>query len=158
MPNRKILGIRTSPKEVRYALLEWHGDGSVDFVNYSGESKLQYPASYTTTADKLKWLKGELDRIFRQSPDIEQVVIKMNEFSGRENKPKRVSTYADAICILAASENNVPVSCRLYSQISSTSTDAKRDAENRVGRTKKYWDNRIADAVLAAHSVRRTLK
>ncbi len=154
MAIRKILGIRTSPTEIRYALLEKGDDGSISFVNRSGESKLQYPASQTTTADKLKWLKGEIDRIFRQSPDIEQVVIKTNEFSGSENKSKRESTYADAICILVASERNVPVSCKLYSQIGSTSSEAKRHAEGRVGRTDKYWDAKIADAVLAAYSAR----
>ena len=120
-------------------------------MNRASESKLQYPASHTTTDDKLKWLKGELDRTFRQSTDISQVVIKTNEFSGSENKSKRESTYAEAVCILAASEQNVPVSCKLYSQIGSTSTDARRHAEDRVGRTDKYWNNKIADAVLAAY-------
>lgn len=154
MPNQKILGIRTSPTEVRYALLERHDDGSIEFLNRDTESKLQYPASHATTDAKLRWLKGELDRIFRQSTGISQMVIKTNEFAGSENKSKRESTYAEAVCILAAAEQDVPVSCKLYSQIGSTSAEAKHHAEERVGRTDKYWDNKIADAVLAAFSVR----
>lgn len=150
--SRKILGIRTSPSEIRYAVLEKSSDGIVSFANRGGETKLQYPASHTTTSEKLKWLKGELDRIFRQIPDIEQMIIKTNEFSGTENKSKRESSYADAICILAAAEHQVPVSCKLYSQIGTTSKTAMNNAEKRVGRTEKYWNKQIADAVLVAYS------
>jgi hypothetical protein len=129
-------------------------DSSIEFMNRDTENKLQYPASHATTDAKLRWLKGELDRIFRQSNGVSQMVIKTNEFAGSENKSKRESTYAEAVCILTAAEQNVPVSCKLYSQIGSTSSESKRHAEERVGRTDKYWDNKIADAVLAAFSAR----
>jgi len=154
MSSNITLGVRNSPNEVRYVLLENHGDGTTCFMNHAGENRLQYPASLTETKDRLKWLKDELDRIFRQTPGIRQVVIKTNEFTGSETKPKRESAYADAICILVAAEHSVPVSCKLYTQMGSTSGEAKNHAENRVGRTAKHWDTRIADAALAAYSVR----
>lgn len=121
MVGRKFLGIRTSPSEVRYAILENSADRGVVFVNATSENKLQYPASLTTTPEKLMWLKSEMDRIFRQVPDIEQIILKTNEYTGTESKSKRESAYADAICILAASEHQIPVVCKLYTQIGSTS-------------------------------------
>lgn len=155
MANRKILGIRTSPSEVRYAILDISADGDVIFVNAASENKLQYPATHATTPEKLRWLKGEMDRIFRQIPGIDQMVLKTNEFAGTENKSKRESAYADAICLLVASEHQIPAICKLYTQIGSTSQEAMRHAELRVGRTVRYWDKKIADAVLAAFSAMR---
>ena len=154
MSNKKILGIRTSPTEIRYALLETSAGGHIDFINCSSESKLQYPATHTTAESKLHWLKSEIDRIFRQSPGVTQVIIKTNEFSRAENKAKRESAYADAICILSAAEHNIPVICKLYTQIGTTSKDVKLKAESMVGRTEKYWDTKIADAIMAAYSAR----
>ena len=152
---KKFLGIRTSPSEVRYAILENSADRGVIFVNATSENKLQYPASLTTTPEKLRWLKGEMDRIFRQVPDIEQTILKTNEYTGTETKSKRESSYADAVCILAAYEHQIPVVCKLYTQIGSTSQESMGHAESRVGRIDKYWNKQIADAILAAHSAMR---
>lgn len=152
--SRRVLGIRTSTTEIRYALLEDDADGNMHFINKDGENKLQYPATEDDIASDLKWLKTELDRIFRQKPNIEQVMIKTSEYSGIENKSKRKSTYAEAVCILTAAEHNTPVSCKLYSQLRVSSGNVKQRAEELVGRTDKYWDSKIADAVMAAYSVR----
>jgi hypothetical protein len=53
--------------------------------------------------------------------------------------------------MICAQEHNIPVERRLNSQISSTAAKAKELAEHRVGRTEQYWNNTMADAILAAY-------
>lgn len=155
MKYAKAIGIRTSPTEIRYAILSRDANDKIIFVNADSENKLVYPASLSSTQEKLLWLKAELDRIFRQENDIEIMTVKTNEFAGTENKSKRESAYADAICMLVAVEHNVAVVCKLYTQILSSSKETTTHAEERVGRTGKYWNSKIADAVLAAYSAMR---
>ena len=52
---------------------------------------------------------------------------------------------------MAAREHNIPVFRKLNSQISSNATKAKEYAEQRVGKTEKYWNNTMADAILVAY-------
>ncbi|MGN0177865.1 MAG: hypothetical protein ACI4DY_00270 [Monoglobaceae bacterium] len=145
-----ILGLRASTQEIRYAILENDADGNVAFVNINSENRIKYPATINRVEDKLQWVKSEMDRILRVNPTIEKVYIKTNEY-GTETAAKRETTYIDSIFLLSAKEHNIPVEKKLNSQISSTASKAKEYAENRVGRTDKYWNNTIADAVLVAY-------
>lgn len=146
----KVLGIRASAKEVRYALIEKSETGEVKFLNQNAEHRLIFPASMEDISQKLLWIKGEIDRILRQSSDIDKIIIKMNEYAGTENGAKRETTYVDAACLLSAAENNIIVERKLNSQIGSTSSKAKEYAEQRVGKTEHYWNNAMAEAILAA--------
>jgi hypothetical protein len=146
------LGIRTSPSEVRYALIKKGADGNIELINRDSENKLRYPVAFKSMPERMKWLKSEIDRVFRQTPNIANAVIKTNEYMGSENASKRESAYAEAICILSAAECNVPISCKLYTQLGTKSKDVVRQAEERVGRTSKYWNAKMADAVMAALS------
>lgn len=145
-----FLGLRASAQEVRYAILERTADGNIAFVNQTGENRLKYPANIKNIEEKLSWIKTELYRILRQNPSIEKVIIKTNEYTGIENATKRETTYVDAIFLLCAVEHGLPVVRKLNSQIGSTAAQAKELAERRVGRTEKYWNNTIAEAILAA--------
>lgn len=144
-----VLGIRASAQEVRYAILEKNENNEIVFVNRDEENRLKYPSNISSVEDKLFWVKSEIDRILRIN-SIDKIVVKMNEYAGTENHSKRETTYVDAIIILSAKENNIEVERKLNSQISSTATRAKELAENRVGKTEKYWNNTMADAILAA--------
>ena len=148
----KVLGIRASAQEVRYAILEKTEIGEIKFLNQDFEHRLKFPASIDDISQKLYWIKSEFDRIIRQSPNIDKIIIKMNEYAGTENGAKRETTYVDAVCLLSAAENNIPVERKLNSQIGSSAAKAKEYAEQRVGKTEYYWNNTIADAILAALS------
>ena len=145
-----FLGLRASAQEVRYAILEKNTDGNIVFVNQASENRLKYPANIESVEEKLNWIKTELDRILRQNTAIEKIIIKTNEYAGTENAAKRETTYVDAIFLLCAVEHGLPVIRKLNSQIGSTATRAKELAESRVGRTERYWNNTMADAILAA--------
>ena len=158
MDKHFALGIRSfstgirSRSGIRYAILCRNGVGHLEFCNATSENRLIYPASLPSTSAKLKWLKDEMDRIFRQNDAIKIMVIKTNEFVGSETKSKRENTYADAMCILSAEEHGVEVCCKSYTQLLSSSANTRADAEQRVGRTQTLWDKMMADAVLAAYS------
>lgn len=145
-----IIGVRASSQEIRYAILNKDNNGDIVFANQTAENRLKYPANIDGIADKLHWVKSEVDRILRQNLDVEKIVLKMNEYAGTENASKRETTYVDAVLLLCAVEHGIPIERKLNSQISSTASKAKELAENRVGRTNNYWNNTIADAILSA--------
>ena len=143
----KMIGIRASSQEIRYAILEKDENGQILFINKNDENRLRFPTNIEEIGDKLLWIKREFERIFRQNTDIATVIIKSNEFAGNENNSKRETSYMDAILLLLCSELGISAYKKLYSQIGTTSGKTKEDAENRVGRTDKYWNNAMADAV-----------
>ena len=149
-----ILGIRTSPTSIRYALLEWDGQ-SATFVNSNGENKLDFPAGMQTPEQKLYWLYQELERVLRQHSNADEIVIKMNEYVGRETSSTRLSAYLDAVVMLHAGRAGIPVKSKLYQNIGTRRSDVKNVAEENVGSSSSYWNEQMADAVVAAWSERR---
>ena len=73
-----------------------------------------------------------------------------NEYGLREKAALRESSYIEAALMLYCEQNKKPVQIRTYTSLGTRSADAKTHAESRVGRTVKYWDSKIADAVIAA--------
>lgn len=151
-----VLGFRTDPSKPRYALVRKHGTVFV-LVNAQGETSLPYPANIASAAEKAGWIYREIERIFRDSPDISRVVIKTNEYTQSDSKAKRESAYAEAMLLLYCSQHQVPVDVKIYASLGTNSGSVKEHAEARVGRTSKYWDAKMADAVVAAWSWARTL-
>ena len=143
-----FLGIRSTSKKVRYALLKKEGNDII-FINKNSEHLLNFPANHINVETKILWLKQELDRIIRQNDDIEKIVIKINEY-GQESITSRESSYMDAICLLSAAEHNIPVVKKINKQLGITSQTVKGLAETHVGKTDKYWDVDIAYALIAA--------
>lgn len=146
-----ILGVRASAQEIRYAVLEKESSGNIVFHNQTRENRLKYPANMEKVEEKVRWAKEEFDRIMRQIPNISKIVLKMNEYAGTENGAKRETTYVDAVILLCAAEHGIPIDRKLNSQIGSTSTTARELAERHVGKTSQYWNNTMADAILAAY-------
>jgi len=147
----KILGFRSDPKAPRYAIVS-DGAGGISLLNATGDNKLPIPAAISEEAEdqRINWLFNEIAQIFEAHPDIAKVVIKTNEYTRVDNKPKRKSAYLDAAVMLCAAKKGVPVEVKIYASMGTTSADTKRHAETRVGRTNKYWDTKMADAVNAA--------
>ena len=145
----KVLGIRVDPKKTRYALIDYDG---TDFVllNAEAESRLLYPANVSEADEKVDWLYRELERVFHDYQDIEKVCIKTNEYTQSDSKSKRESAYLEGAVLLFCRKNNIPVTVKIYASLSTRSADVKGHAEQRVGRTAKYWDTKMADAVIAA--------
>jgi len=147
----KVLGFRGDPKAPRYAIVS-DDNGVFTLENASDDNKLTVPASISDEADaeRVEWVYREILRIFDEHTDITKVIIKQNEFTRQDTLAKRRSAYNDAAVILACSLRGIPVELKLYTSISTTSSDTKRHAESRVGKTDKYWDTKMADAVNAA--------
>jgi hypothetical protein len=147
----KVLGFRADPSGPRYALVV--NDGTViSLANAEGETRLSYPANVTSAAEKASWLYREIERIFRDHADISRVVLKTNEYTQSDSKAKRESAYAEAMLLLYCAQHNVLVEIKIYTSLATKSGDVKAHAEARVGRTAKYWDAKMADAVVAGWS------
>ncbi|MCU7932800.1 MAG: hypothetical protein KZQ90_18550 [Candidatus Thiodiazotropha sp. (ex Codakia rugifera)] len=150
----KILGIRTAPKQLRFALVEVSSN-SITLLNNDSEHLIKVPAGITETEDIVHWQKSEVDRILRQNLDIAFVALKTSEYARSETKAVRLATYLDAAVLLSAKDAHKPVYYKLYSQIGATRSTVKERAEDRVGRTSKYWNEQIADAIMVAWALRR---
>lgn len=149
----KVLGIRTAPKQLRFALLKFDGT-NIDFINQNAENLIKVPAGITEVEDIIHWQKSEVDRILRQNQDIDLVAIKTSEYARSDTKSTRMASYLDAAVLLASKDANIPVCTRLYSQIGAKRTNVKEHAESKVGATDKYWNEQIADAIMVAWALR----
>lgn len=145
----KVLGFRADPSNARYAIVEYDGK-KFKLQNGATESKLVYPSDIEDAPKKVLWLYREIERIFHANPDIARVVIKTKEFGVRETKAMRESTYLEAALMLYCEVKKIPVCAKVYTSLDTRSADVKDDAEKRTGRTAKYWDTKIADAIVAA--------
>ena len=145
----KILGFRSDPSTPRYAIVE----SSVTppaLLNADGESRLRFPADCTSEAAQVTWLYREFERIFHIHPDIDRVVIKKGEFTQGDNNAKRVASYQEAALLLYCGLHNKPVVSKIYASLSTRSAQVKDHAIARVGQTTRYWDGKMADAIIAA--------
>lgn len=147
----KVLGFRSDPSHPRYAIVQNNG-GGFTLDNANGENRLVYPANVSTPSEKVMWLYREIERIFRDNAIITRVVIKTNEYTQSDSKAKRESAYAEAMLLLFCAQHQIPVETKIYTSLGTNSGDVKGHAEARAGRTSKYWDTKMADAVVAAWS------
>lgn len=145
----KVLGIRVDPKKTRYALIDYDGN-DFTLLNADTESRLLYPANVSAPDEKVDWLYQELERVLHEHQDIEKVCIKTNEYTQSDSKSKRESAYLEGTVLLFCRRKNIPVTVKIYASLSTRGADIKNHAEQRVGRTAKYWDTKMADAVIAA--------
>lgn len=145
----RILGIRTAPQQIRYAIVE-STNGVCSLLNENSENIIRKPVGITETHNHLKWIKEELHRIIRQNTNLDVIALKVPEFAGSRTASARNGDYLDAIVLLVAAEVNLPVITKLYSQMATKRTDVTRQAEDRVGRTSTGWNEQMADAVAVA--------
>jgi len=147
----RVLGFRADPSAPRYAVVD-RTDDTYTLLNLDGETKLAYPATIIASCDKTAWLYREIERVFRDHPGIDRVVVKTNEYTQSDSKAKRESAYAEAMVLYYCAQHQIPVEVKIYASLGTRSADVKAHAEQRVGRTSKYWDPKMADAVVAAWS------
>lgn len=148
----RILGLRATADLIRYASLEIDGT-TVTLLNDTSESKLPFPATANTPTEKLLWFEQELLRILRAEPGYDRIGIKMNELARgvrSETLASREAAYLDATALLVATRMSIPAETFLYSHLGTSSKEVKEHSESRAGRTVKYWDAQMADAVAAA--------
>ena len=150
----KILGIRTAPQQIRYALINTDGN-TCTLLNGNSENSLKLPATITSEENQLKWVKEELSRVIRQNTDITKIALKVPEFAGSKTKTSRLGDYLDAMVLLAAAESGIPIVTKLYSQMATKRAEVKRHAEDRVGKTSTGWNDQMADAIAVAWILRK---
>lgn len=145
----KIMGVRVGPKRTRVAIVEREG-AAYSLLNSDTESRLTYPADLSRPDDKVLWLYREMRRLHHEHPDVAKVCIKTNEYTATDSKSKRESAYLEAATMLYWRQESIPVAVNIYASLGTRSADVKARAEQHVGRTEKYWDTQMADAIIAA--------
>lgn len=156
-----VLGFRTSPTEVRYAMLYIDGE-NVAFMNAESENRLKFPSNLVDSdnhmnnaSEKLNWLHNEVDRILRQNPEVQKIVIKASEFGQREKISSRFSSFMEGVIVNVAGQRSVPIDIKTYASIGTRRTGVKAFAAGKAGQSQTGWNEQMADAVAAAWSGRR---
>lgn len=145
----KVLGIRVGPKRTRVAIVG-HDGSAHTLLNSDTESRLAYPADLSGPDVKVLWLYQEMERLQHEHPDVAKVCIKTNEYTQTDSKSKRESAYLEAAIMLFCRQRSIPVAVNIYASLGTRRAQVKEHAELRVGRTAKYWDTQMADAVIVA--------
>lgn len=147
----KVLGIRSAPHSIRYALVEKKQDGSLLFLNATEENNLTIPQNINNLDQKLKWIHDEISRILRQNSDITMLAIKASEYGrGGEKKTSRESSYIDGVIMLSACLRGIKTDIKLYGAMKTNSREVIQAAKDSVGVSSKQWDRQMADAVYVA--------
>jgi len=147
----KVLGFRADPVSSRYAVVSVENDGYV-LLNADTDNRLTIPASISGESEEkhVMWMFNEITHIFEAHPDIIKVMVKTNEYTQQDTKSKRKSAHIESAVMLCSAQKGVPVDLKIYSAMGTSGAETQRHAESRVGRTSKYWDKKMADAVNAA--------
>lgn len=151
----QFLGIRTSPRTIRYAIIDWNGQVA-NFLNANKENKIDFPAEIISPEQKVVWLFKEVQGILHKYSEVKCITIKINEFSpmGHESASSRESAYLDATIILASNICQKKVVMKSCPMMKIKPKEVIAFAEQNVGRSLKYWNQQMADAVVAAWSSR----
>jgi hypothetical protein len=144
-----VLGFRSDPSTPRYAIVDGAATPLV-LLNADSESRLCFPANCSEEAAKVTWLYREFKRIFHAYPDIARVVIKKGEFTQGDNNAKRVASYQEAALLLYCGLHNKPIDTKVYASLGTRSAQVRDHAIAHVGQTTRYWNSKMADAVIAA--------
>lgn len=144
-----VLGFRSDPSTPRYALVEGTTH-PLSLVNAATESRLCFPADCSEDAAKVTWLYREFERIFAANPGITRVIIKKGEFTQGDNNAKRAASYQEAALLLYCGLHNKPVATKIYASLATNSGSVMTHAVERIGQTTRYWNSKMADAVVSA--------
>lgn len=149
----KVLGIRNYSDGFRYCILE-KCNKNITFVNKDIENKITKPKDYEGRELYL-WFQNEIKRILDTNNGIEALAIKQNE-NNVQTCYKKIKDimFFDCIASMSAFEKNVSVYSYVYNQLGTNSKNVKQVAESIInGPTAKYWDDKIADAIVAANKL-----
>jgi hypothetical protein len=143
----KVLGIRNYYDGVRFCILE--GEASnISCLNLNKENRILFPKGIHEN-DLLIWYKDEIDRLFDIYGIFDRVAIKHNENTRSDSYSSlRKILFLDCIVTLEAVERKIPINSYAYNQIGVNSKNVLEKAESLVGKAQKYWDIRMADAII----------
>ena len=151
----KVLGIRNYSNGMRFCILTKEDVGGlVEFVNLNKENKINKPQGYEGK-DLYLWYQSEIERILDTNEGIEAVAIKQNENNVQAcyGKLKDVMFF-DCIASMSAFHRDLEVESFVYNQLGVSSKTVKGQAEAIIGgKTNKYWDEKISDAIVVAYKL-----
>ena len=142
----KVLGIRNSPTDIRFAISE-KNNGSIVLNNISGENKLVFPKHLTLLSEKVGWLYQELENILSNNPDIKIIAVKQNENVSTKYSKVQETAFYDSIAHLIGNHKGITVNSYVYNNIGTRSKEVQQFAESYTGKTTKYWNSKMADAI-----------
>lgn len=142
----KVLGIRNSPTEIRFAISEKINNNIV-LLNINGENKLIFPKHLKSLSQKVGWLYQEFDNIISNDPDIKKIAIKQNENVSTKYSTVQDTAFYDAIAHLIGNNKGITVNSYVYNNIGTKSKEVQTFSESFTGRTTKNWNSGMADAV-----------
>lgn len=147
----RILGIRNSLKSFRYCILERNCEGQFSLLNKAEENKVNVPLSLQGD-DVFIWYKNEIIRLLDYGP-FAGIAIKRNENISSCYSKLKGTMFFDCIATMIALDKNIKTKSYIYNQMHVNKKTVISMTEDLVGKTNKYWDISIADAIASAYSL-----
>lgn len=142
----KVLGIRNSPTEIRFAIAE-KINGNIKILNKNQENKLVFPKHLHDLSQKVGWLYQELENIIANNPEIQIIVLKQNENVSTKYSTVKETAFYDSMAYLIGNNKGIKVNSYVYANIGTNRKDVSNFAETNAEKTDKYWDSKMADAI-----------
>lgn len=149
----KVLGLRNYSDGIRYCVLE-KIENHIEFINKNTETKIVKPRG-CNGKELYLWYQYEINRILDTNHGIDAVAIKQHENSVLSCYCKLKDVmFFDCIASMAAYNHDLIVESFVYNQLGLSSKTVKQCAETIVrDKTDKYWDEKIADAIVVANKL-----
>ena len=145
----KVMGIKVSTKDVRYAVLLDDQNLGVSFLNKAA-NKVVFPKEYKNRFDRAQYLLTEFTRLIQENaPD--RIVVKLFEPSspGFRKFAVPLASFETAIA-LAAMVEHVSVAERYFANIKLNSKTVEGYVTTHIAKQGIGWDSHIVDALAVA--------
>lgn len=146
---KKVIGFRIIPNGFRYCIIQHNDDGTFEFLNKNSENKVMLPVGLLEM-ESYAWVKQEFSRIIDANPDVSAIGLKHNENIKTCYSKLKQTMFFDAAITLVALDKHIEIIHFVYNQIGCNKNNVKQMAEKFVGKTTKYWDEKISDAIMVA--------
>lgn len=149
----KVVGVKISTKQVRYAVVESDVEGKISWLNSDNstwENRILFPKEANSRPSQIQFLYKEFDRVIRQErPDL--LAIKVGEgIKGSYSAWALLVSSCESAIILAALAAHLPVVERRYAGLKLNSRTVEAFVLSRFARPPSLWDIQIAEAVAIA--------
>jgi hypothetical protein len=146
------LGIKVTPSLIVYALAE-NQNGQKIILNINSEFRIVFPKKMESIKEKVTFLFEEIIRIVDLNPSIKMIAIRESEYTRYpEDDSKRFSKNLDGVIMAVAAHKNIPFTKKVMQSLKVKKSNLMEAAEAISGKTKTYWNEDIAETIMAAIS------
>lgn len=145
----RIIGVRASFKGFRFAVVDTD-DKTTTWLNKEERSGLFFADDIEDKSQMLVQAAELFQSVIQEYSPIDHVCIKTTELKGSVNQKTLLEHAFSSVLMLVAAQAKIPVSETSYKDFTTVHKgNVKAFAAKKFGKSPKFWDDKIAEALLA---------